>query len=165
MFNVPYCSLYDEGCAHSFIHDVILAQVIETNTKSISSTLCGSRYTSLGSVYNTWKNPALLIDPISVSEDSLANTPFSSKSDDMHNPATSGCHSCEHYHPSTTSSPSHSPSHSLPSHSPSSTVRSGYKPAYELVEEAMERAGRGKTDPTPAFLAARRVGMRLTAGL
>lgn len=30
-----------------------------------------------------------------------------------------------------------------------------YRPAYELVEEDLERAGRGKIDPTPAYVASK----------
>jgi len=66
---VPYCSLYDQG------------------------------YTSIGSTYNTFPNPALLIEPL----------PTTSKNNDDH-----------------------------ANHEPA------YRPAYELLDGSLERAGRNK---------------------
>jgi FAD synthetase len=47
---VPYCSLYDEGSVRPPLF-----------SSSPTLSLFNTRYTSLGSTYNTFRNPALLV--------------------------------------------------------------------------------------------------------
>ena len=54
---IPYCSLYDEGSVCFF-----------SSTLSLQSFVCYGRYTSLGSTYNTFRNPALLVRDEDVSK-------------------------------------------------------------------------------------------------
>lgn len=100
----------------------------------------GFRYTSLGSTYNTWPNPALLANP-----EQLVSSSSTSSSPSI--PVL----------PVLPSQPDSEANHAVivtnGQSSDLSYLRDTYKPAYELVQEELERAGRGKVDPTQRYLA------------
>ena len=138
--NIPYCSLYDQGCVYSvhYVHRRLNEHV--------------DRYTSLGSTFNTFPNPALLIDSSESVSPGTALTSTTTASQEVVTPMTVLS------------------SYILSAHVTAETRRSHereprsldvdvdlwkpplpeprYRPAYELLDGSLERCGRGLAMPT-----------------
>ena len=115
--------------------------------------LRGCRYTSLGSTFNTFRNPALLISPSCSTTATATATatagagapkptppnPIAEEQEDMTGTFTP------------TSAPDPPPALKRPLDSSTQQERQQeeerYRPAYELTDGELERAGRGKTKP------------------
>jgi FAD synthetase len=108
--DLPYCTLYDQGYGRLIYPD----QMTMLNIV---------RYTSLGSTYNTFPNPALLIQSSSEAKRSIPKL-------DTNDPLSQ-----------------HAPTTITDPDVPDQMTR--YRPAYELVDEKLERAGR-TAQPNPA---------------
>jgi FAD synthetase len=133
---VPYCDLYDYG----YVIQLPLCWYC----------LICSRYTSLGSTYNTFPNPALLVDIPASSASSpspalltpgtalttvLSSTHSTPKPD---TPSPSPITVLSNYISST-----HTRHENAVATPTSPDGRPYYRPAYELAEGTLERAGRG----------------------
>lgn len=108
--NVPYCILYDQGWVICFHFGIVSDSP--------------PRYTSLGSTFNTYRNPALLIQPLCTTVSDTPDGPPPSSSD-----------------PSMllTSEP---PVELSPETEAEQDEQERYRPAYELVDGTLEREGR-----------------------
>lgn len=130
---VPYCVLYDRGC------------VLLSLRRTLAN--CVLRYTSLGSTYNTYPNPALRIRPVC---NTGAAPPGPDPTLKLSAPPTLPA---AHLSADSGGLPVDS-EQTTPVVTPDVKVRdmldfSGkeeerYLPAYELVDGNLERAGRGK---------------------
>lgn len=102
------------------------------------------RYTSLGSTYNTFKNPALLIPAYETSAPSHAPT-----ADTVPGAIKKGTHGLNG-HAARATPPSRLPTSRHDSYTGTGSpvliteAEKRYRPAYELLDGSLERAGRGK---------------------
>lgn len=113
-FQVPYCSLYDEGSVPLAGSSCLIVRVTHEDCL---------RYTSLGSTFNTFRNPALRRPRLAQSSLSQEEITSSSAhtSDTLQLP------------PDPLKAPS----------PPDEGTEWDWLPAYELVDGSLERSGRG----------------------
>jgi FAD synthetase len=153
--NIPYCSLYDQGFVYSVQY--VLGRLNEPS----------DRYTSLGSTFNTFPNPALLVDSSQLSPPKDSSESVSSGialtssspqepqlSQDVITPMTvlSSYILSAHVQPSTAETKR---SHEYEPESldidvdtwKSPPPEPTYRPAYELLDGNLERCGRGLAIP------------------